>query len=80
VRRTIVVVNVSRKGYTPEKIDVAANEEITLVFTRSEDTECGAEVEIPSLKVKNRCRSTSRWRSRSRRTSRARSVSSAAWT
>ena len=45
-------VTVSRNGYTPEKIDVAANEEVTLVFTRTEDTECGAEIEIPSLKVK----------------------------
>ena len=45
-------VNVSKAGYKPDKIDVAANEEVTLVFTRTEDTACGAEVAIPSLNVK----------------------------
>ena len=45
-------VTVTKEGYKPDKIDVAANEEVTLVFTRTEETECGAEVAIPSMNVK----------------------------
>ncbi len=49
-RRIDVIV--TKNGYAPDKIDVAANEDVTLVFTRTEDTECGAEVMIPSMNVK----------------------------
>jgi plastocyanin domain-containing protein len=45
-------VTVTKEGYKPDKIDVAANEEVTLVFTRTEETECGSEVAIPSMNVK----------------------------
>jgi plastocyanin domain-containing protein len=45
-------VTVTKNGYAPDKIDVAANEEVTLVFTRTENTECGSEVQIPSMNVK----------------------------
>src|SRR5688500_7061364 len=47
-----VDVLVSREGYKPARVDVKAGEQVPLVFTRVEDTECGAEVMIPSLNVK----------------------------
>jgi plastocyanin len=45
-------ITVTKKGYTPDKVEVKANEQVTLVFTRTENTECGAEVMVPSLNVK----------------------------
>jgi plastocyanin domain-containing protein len=47
-----IEVKVTKDGYVPDKIAVAASQEVTLVFTRTDDVECGAEVVIPSLNVK----------------------------
>ena len=46
-----VEVTVTKNGYTPDKVTVGKGEEVTLVFTRTENTECGAEVKIPALNV-----------------------------
>ena len=43
--RTIPVA-VRKAGYSPDKIAVKAGEKLKLVFTRVEDTECGAQVKI----------------------------------
>jgi len=43
---------VTKLGYDPGKVTVAKGEKVTLVFTRTEPTECGAEIAIPSLNVK----------------------------
>jgi len=45
-------ITVTKKGYDPGKVDVKAEEQVTLVFTRTENTECGSEVVIPSMNVK----------------------------
>jgi plastocyanin len=45
-------VTVTKQGYAPSSVEVAANEQVTLVFTRTETTECGSEIVIPSLAVK----------------------------
>lgn len=46
-----VNIEVTKQGYRPASVDLKANEEVTLVFTRTENTECGAVVKIPSLNV-----------------------------
>jgi plastocyanin domain-containing protein len=43
---------VTRSGYTPDRVELKAGEQVTLVFTRTENTECGAEVQVPSINVK----------------------------
>jgi plastocyanin domain-containing protein len=47
-----VEIKVKKAGYEPDKVQLAAGQEVTLVFTRVEDTECGSEVQIPSIGVK----------------------------
>jgi plastocyanin domain-containing protein len=41
-----VAINVSKKGYTPDSIEAKAGQELTLVFTRTEPTECGRYVKV----------------------------------
>jgi len=45
-------IQVKKDGYVPEAVDLKPNEQVTLVFTRVEETECGATVVVPSLNVK----------------------------
>lgn len=52
VQGRAIAIEVKRTGYTPAKVEVKAGEQVTLVFTRTEDGECNAEVAIPSLNVK----------------------------
>lgn len=47
-----VDIAVKRTGYEPPKVEVKAGEEVTLVFTMTEETECGREVVIPDKGVK----------------------------
>jgi len=44
-------IQVNKSGYKPEQVAVKAGEEVTLVFTMVEETECGSEVVIPSTKA-----------------------------
>jgi plastocyanin domain-containing protein len=44
-------ITVTKRGYTPDKVEVKAGEQFTLVFTRTENTECLAEVKLPSLGI-----------------------------
>ena len=44
-------IQVSNAGYKPDQIDVKAGEDVTLVFTMVEETECGSEVQIPSTQA-----------------------------
>jgi plastocyanin domain-containing protein len=41
-----VAIAVKKDGYHPEKIQAKAGEKLKLVFTRVEDTECGAQVKV----------------------------------
>lgn len=52
VRGRQVDVRVTMKGYQPSRIQVRAGEEVTLVFLRSEPSECAAEVVFPALGIK----------------------------
>jgi plastocyanin domain-containing protein len=47
-----VDIAVKKTGYDPPKVDVKAGEEVTLVFTMLEESECGREVVIPDRNVK----------------------------
>lgn len=44
-------IQVNKSGYKPEQVEVKAGEEVTLVFTMVEETECGREIVIPSTKA-----------------------------
>ena len=44
-------IEVTKTGYKPGKVEMKAQEQVTLVFTRTEETECGAAVKIPSIQV-----------------------------
>src|SRR5262245_40251395 len=46
--RTIAI-NVSHKGYAPAKASARAGEALVLVFTRTEDVECGQFVKVPGV-------------------------------
>lgn len=46
-----VPIQVKKDGYHPDKIKVAPNEKLALVFTRVEDTECGAQVKVADGKL-----------------------------
>jgi plastocyanin domain-containing protein len=41
-----IPVQVKKDGYHPDKIQVKPNEKLKLIFTRVEDTECGAQVKV----------------------------------
>jgi plastocyanin domain-containing protein len=45
-------IKVSKMGYEPGSVPVKANEQVTLVFTRVEPTECGSVIAIPSLHLR----------------------------
>jgi plastocyanin domain-containing protein len=45
-------IEVNKSGYKPEQVEVKAGEEVTLVFTMVEKTECGEEVVIPSTQAR----------------------------
>ena len=47
-------IKVSNAGYDPNSVNVKANEQVTLVFTLTEKSECAEEVEVPSLGVKKK--------------------------
>jgi plastocyanin domain-containing protein len=44
-------IQVNKSGYKPEQVEVKTGEEVTLVFTMVEETECGREVVIPSTQA-----------------------------
>ncbi len=44
-------IEVGKEAYKPNSVSVKANEQITLVFTRTTDETCGTEVKIPSLHI-----------------------------
>lgn len=46
-----VTVEVKKDGYHPDSLRAKPNEKLVLVFTRVEDTECGAEVKVADGKV-----------------------------
>ena len=46
-----VPIQVKKDGYHPDKIHVKSGEKLKLVFTRVEDTECGAQVKVADGKV-----------------------------
>lgn len=41
-----IAINVSKKGYTPDSIEAKGGQDLTLVFTRTEETECGRYVKV----------------------------------
>jgi plastocyanin domain-containing protein len=41
-----IPISVRKAGYDPDKLTVKAGEKLKLVFTRVEDTECGAQVKV----------------------------------
>ena len=45
-------IKVTMQGYEPSTIPLKTKEPVTLVFTRTEPTNCGSEVQIASLKWK----------------------------
>ena len=47
-----VNVRVSRDGYEPDRIEVKAKEDVTLVFTRVDEAGCANEIVFPSLGIK----------------------------
>src|SRR5262245_44593122 len=46
-----VDIKASNAGYSPDSVEVKANEEVTLVFTLTEKSSCAEEVAIPSLNI-----------------------------
>lgn len=44
-------IEVTKSGYKPGSVTMKAQEQVTLVFTRTEETACGAAVRIPSINV-----------------------------
>jgi plastocyanin domain-containing protein len=44
-----IAIAVSRKGYQPASLTAEAGERLTLVFSRSEDVECGRLVKVPGV-------------------------------
>src|SRR5947209_4213238 len=44
-------IEVGKEDYKPSSVSVKANEQITLVFTRTTDETCGTEVKIPSMHI-----------------------------
>ena len=44
-------IKVARAGYNPDTVTLKPNEVVTLVFTRVEPTECGAQVSFPALGI-----------------------------
>lgn len=46
-----VAIAVKKLGYEPDSIQAKPNEKLVLVFTRVEDTECGAQVKVGSGKL-----------------------------
>jgi plastocyanin domain-containing protein len=49
IRGRRIDINVTKQGYKPASVEAKPNEEVTLVFTRTEPTECGREIAIPSI-------------------------------
>lgn len=47
-----VEIKVTMKGYDPSTIPLKTKEPVTLVFTRTEPTNCGSEIQIAALKWK----------------------------
>lgn len=47
----IIPVSVRKVGYDPDKITVKGGEKLKLVFTRVEDTECGAQIKVADGKA-----------------------------
>lgn len=47
-----VDIKVTMKGYEPSTIPLKTKEPVTLVFTRTEPTNCGSEIQIAALKWK----------------------------
>ncbi|MBK9037499.1 MAG: cupredoxin domain-containing protein [Myxococcales bacterium] len=41
-----IPITVKKAGYEPDSIQAKPNEKLTLVFTRVEDTQCGAQVKV----------------------------------
>jgi plastocyanin domain-containing protein len=46
-----VDITVTKSGYSPDNVEVKANEEVTLVFTMPEHSGCGEEIAIPSQNI-----------------------------
>jgi plastocyanin domain-containing protein len=45
-------VRVTQHGYDPAKLEIPANQPVTLAFTRESLAACGAEVVFPSLSIR----------------------------
>jgi plastocyanin domain-containing protein len=46
-----IPIQVKKDGYHPDKITVKPNEKLKLIFTRVENTECGAQVKVAGDKL-----------------------------
>lgn len=51
-RSQIIDISVTEKGFEPKSIDVAPGSEVTLKVTRTTDSTCATQVQVPSKKIK----------------------------
>ncbi|MBY0552962.1 cupredoxin domain-containing protein [bacterium] len=49
---TVIDLEVTEKGFVPNKIDVVTDKPVELKITRKTDNTCSTSVQIPSLKLK----------------------------
>ncbi len=49
---TIIDLQVTEKGFVPNKIDVATDKPVELKITRKTDNTCSTSIQIPALKLK----------------------------
>ena len=49
---TVIDLEVTEKGFVPNKIDVVTNRPVELKITRKTDSTCSTSIQVPALKLK----------------------------